>query len=67
MGVVGWGERDWGMAGVRDGVSKLGEGGRGARWVGWVQARVCVELNEGGAVSDAFVLEFVCVYRTPLF
>ena len=38
MGVVGWGKRDWGVAGVMDSVSKLGGGGRGAGQVGWVQA-----------------------------
>ena len=41
--------------------------GRGTRWVGWVQVQVCDELKEGVSVSVAFVLEFVCVYRTPLF
>ena len=48
-------------------VSKLGGGGRGAGRVGWVQARKCVELTVGTINVDAFVLEFVCVYRSPLF
>ena len=69
-GVVGWGKGDWGVVGmmvVMVSVSKLGGGGRGAGRVGWVQARKCVELTVGTINVDAFVLEFVCVYRSPLF
>ena len=29
-------------------------------------AKVC-RAERGGAISVAFVLEFVCIYRTPLF